>query len=119
MLACSTMRGRFPVDRALRATALGTSVGVLLLVALGLVWRVAGGHLAANTAEFSLLTTLLAVAAVTTLGTPAKMRKARVPVRRAMPPQWWPQEEAGSSFLALCLGAPIIVASAAGAILFR
>ena len=113
------MRKKFTFGQAARATFVGTALALVLFISLAFVSKIAGGHLAANTAEFSLFATLLAIAAVVTLGTPMKMRKARVPVRRAMPPQWWPPEEESSSLLALCLGGPIIVASAVGAIIFR
>jgi hypothetical protein len=81
--------------------------------------RIGGGHIAAETAEFSLAITLLALAVVVTMGRPAQMSKARVPVRRAVPPQWWPQEDDHSGLIALCLGGPIVLASAAAAIVFR
>lgn len=119
MLIWWEMRRNFTFGQAARATFVGTALAFVLFISLAFVWKVAGGHLAANTAEFSLFATLLAIAAVVTLGTPMKMRRARVPVRRAMPPAWWPPEEESTSLLALCLGGPILVASAAGAIIFR
>ena len=119
MLAWWEMRKSFSAGQAVRAACVGITLAVVLLISFALVSKIAGGHLASKTAEFSLLATLLAIAAVVTLGTPVKMRKARVPVRRALPPAWWPPEEESNGLLALCLGGPIIVASAAAAIIFR
>ena len=112
MVACGEMR-------AIRAVAVGMVVAIVLFLLIAAMATLGGKHLAGEVAEFSLLATLLAIASVITLGRPVQMRKARVPIRRAMPPAWWPQETEETGLLALCLGGPIVVASAAGAFLFR
>jgi hypothetical protein len=76
-------------------------------------------HAAHTAAETSLLVALAMMIGVLTLGKPLQMRKASVPVRRAVPPQWWPPETDAAPAVALCLGGPIVVACATGVVLFH
>jgi hypothetical protein len=102
-----------------KAARIGTVLGALTFIVLFGLWRMGSAHAARTAAETSLLVAMALVIGVTTLGKPAQMRKARVPIRRAVPPQWWPTETDSAPVVALCLGAPIVVACATGVVLFH
>jgi hypothetical protein len=102
-----------------KAARFGAVSGVVTFVLLFGLSRVGSAHAAHAAAETSLLVALAMMIAVLTLGRPAQMRKARVPMRRAVPPQWWPPETDSAPVVALCLGAPIVVACATGVVLFH
>src|SRR5207302_1482358 len=79
-----------------------------------------GDHAAAGLAAGAiLLAALTGVAAVTLLAQPARQRRARVPVGRALPIAWWPTAADPLPGLALGVGAPLAAGAAAAAYLFR
>jgi hypothetical protein len=104
-----------PVVAAVCGVLLG--VGIFVLVA-GL-WRAGATHAAALTADTTLMAALTGIAAVALLGRPARLRRARVPVSRALPRAWWPRDADAAPLLAACAGAPLVIGAGAAVLLFR
>jgi hypothetical protein len=112
-------RGRAVVSAPLLAGVCGVIVGLCVFAASAALWR-AGMHTVAGlAAEAILLLALTCVAAITVLAQPTRMRKARVPISRAMPHQWWPPRTDPLPTLAACMGAPIAAGAGAAALLFH
>jgi hypothetical protein len=103
----------------IKAARFGAVLGAVTLVLLFGLSRLGSAHAAHAAAEASLLVAMAMMIGVLTLGKPLQMRKARVPMRRAVPPQWWPPETDSAPVVALCLGGPIVVACATGVVLFH
>ncbi|HKR99761.1 MAG TPA: hypothetical protein VJU79_09620, partial [Candidatus Dormibacteraeota bacterium] len=74
------------------AALCGVLLGVAIFAVVAGLWRAGATHAAAFTADASFLVVLTAIAAVAVLARPAKLRKARVPVSRALPRAWWPRD---------------------------
>ncbi len=112
-------RDRVDVPARLLAVLCGAVLGLLVFAATAALWR-AGMHTVAGlAAETILLISLACVAAITVLAQPTRMRKARVPIGRAMPHQWWPPSTDPLPTLAACMGAPIAAGAGAAALLFH
>jgi hypothetical protein len=102
-----------------KAARFGAVLGALTFALLLGLSSLGSSHAAHTAAETSLLVALAMMIGVLTLGKPLQMRKARVPARRPVPPQWWPPETDSAPVVALCLGGPIVVACATGVVLFH
>jgi hypothetical protein len=112
-------RGRAVVSAPVLAGLCGTILGLCVFAASAALWR-AGLHTVAGlAAEVILLLALTGVAAITVLAQPTRMRKARVPISRAVPHQWWPPSTDPLPTLAACMGAPIAAGAGAAALLFH
>jgi len=112
-------RHHVTVPAAVLALLCGAVLGLLSFAASATLWR-AGDHAAAGlAADAILLAALTGVAAVTLLAQPARQRRARVPVGRALPIAWWPTTADPLPGLALGVGAPLAAGAAAAAYLFR
>ena len=48
-----------------------------------------------------------------------RLRGARVPINRALPPAWWPRDPDSVSLLAACVGGPLVIGAGAAVLLFR
>jgi hypothetical protein len=101
------------------ASMCGVVVGVLTLAMTAWLYRTGAVHAASQAAEAMLLAALVCVAAAVVGGGPARMRKARVPIGRALPPAWWPRDSDAMPLLAACAGAPIVIGAGAAVLLFR
>ena len=90
-----------------------------LFLGIALLWHGGEVRLAVTTAQSLFILSLAGLAAVMTFGRPAQLRRARVPIRRALPPAWWPREEDTAPMLALCAGAPVVLAVGMAVYLFH
>ena len=116
-----------PVPREPRLSLTGPLLGVLLGIALGLgtfaftamLWRSGATHAAAMTADSALFVSLFCLAVAVVFGQPARRRRARVPINRAVPHQWWPRETDTAQLMAACVGGPLIVGAGAAMLLFH
>jgi hypothetical protein len=110
---------RVSLPAPLVATMCGLALGVLTFAVTAWLYRTGATHAATLAAEASLLLALCCVAASTLLDGPARMRRARVPIGRALPTSWWPRETDSVPLLAACLGAPLVISAGAAVLLFR
>ncbi len=122
--AARTMPLPTPRRVALSLPLLGALCGVLLgLAAFAVVaalWRVGGAaHLAMPAAEAILLITLTGMAGAILSAEPARIRRARVPIGRAVPHAWWPPQHDPVPLVAACVGAPIAAGVGAAIWLFH
>ena len=83
------------------------------------LWRAGATHAAAFTADATFLVVLTGIAGVAVLARPARLRRARVPISRALPRQWWPQDSDTIPLLAACAGAPLAIGAGVAVLLFR
>ncbi|MHB8718025.1 MAG: hypothetical protein ACYDAC_03910 [Candidatus Dormibacteria bacterium] len=110
-----------------RSLAVAASMAVLagtLIAALGVggcAWLAQAGlgHTAGLIGEAMLLLALSGMAAAILAVPPNRLRRARVPVSRAVPHQWWPQQSDPTPLLAACAGAPVALGAAAVVVLFH
>ncbi len=110
---------RLAASGPLLATLCGVILGLAVFAATAALWRAGLHSVAALGAEGVLLTALTCVAAITLFAQPTRMRRARVPISRAMPHAWWPPSDDPLPTLAACMGAPIAAGAGAAALLFH
>jgi DNA-directed RNA polymerase len=110
---------RVSVPAVLLAALCGAVLGLLTFATAAALWRSGHGHAAAVLAETMFVTALALVAAVALLAQPARQRRARVPVGRPLPRNWWPPADDPLPTLAVCMGTPVAVGAIAAALLFR
>jgi len=110
---------RAAVSAPLLATLCGAVLGLAVFAASAALWRAGLRSVAGLAAEAVLLTSLTCVAAIALLAQPTRMRKARVPIGRAMPHAWWPPTDDPLPTLAACMGGPIAAGAGAAALLFH
>lgn len=110
---------RLSVPAPLVATALGVALGLLSFAVSAWLYRAGATHAASLAAEAALLAALACIAAFALLDGPARMRRARVPIGRALPPAWWPRDTESVPLLAACVGAPLVISAGAAVLLFR
>ena len=97
----------------------GSLLGLLCFLVVALLWRSGATRAAGLAAESALLLSIICLAATVLLGQPARRRRARVPINRALPHQWWPREPESVPVVVVCLGAPLIAGATAAVLLFR
>ena len=107
------------VPAPLLGLLVGTALGLATFVVAALLWRAGETQAAATTANTAVLAALSCLAAAVVLAQPARRRRARVPVNRAVPQQWWPREVDSVPLIAACVGAPFIAAAGMAVLLFR
>ena len=110
---------RVAVSAPLLATLCGAVLGLAVFAASAALWRAGLHSVAGVAAEAVLLTALTSVAVIALFTQPTRMRKARVPVGRAVPHAWWPPTDDPLPTLAACMGAPIAAGAGAAALLFH
>ncbi|TMB91688.1 MAG: hypothetical protein E6J45_05065 [Chloroflexi bacterium] len=103
----------------MRATLFGAFLGLVTFAVTAWMWRSGATQAAALTAEAALLIALGCIALIAVLDGPARLRRARVPINRAVPQAWWPRETDSLSLLAACAGAPLVIGAGAAVLLFR
>lgn len=101
------------------ATVCGAFLGLLAFAVAAWLYRTGARDAASIAADGSLLVALVCTAALTLLDGPASMRRARVPIGRVLPQQWWPRDTDPMPLLAACVGGPLIVGAGAAVLLFR
>jgi len=110
---------RASIPSPLVAAFTGVLLGVAIFLIVAGLWRAGATHAAAATADAALMAALTGIAVVAVIGRPAKLRRARVPVNRALPRAWWPREVDTVPLLAACAGAPLVLGAGAAVLLFR
>lgn len=108
-----------PLAAPLRAASFGAALGLLTFLVTAWLWRQGNGHAASLMADSALLVALVCIAAFAVLDGPARLRRARVPIGRAMPPAWWPHDNDTVPLLAACVGMPLVIGAGLAALLFR
>lgn len=111
--------GNAPRLAPLVAASFGAALGLLTFLVTAWLWRHGATGAASLTADAALLLALLCMAAFAALDGPARLHKARVPIGRVLPPEWWPQDSETVPLLAACVGAPLVVGAGLAALLFR
>ena len=112
--------GNAPRLAPLVAASFGALLGVLTFFVTAWLWRHGATGAASVTADAALLLALVCIAAFAVLDGPARLHKARVPIGRVLPPEWWPpQDSEAVPLLAACVGAPLVVGAGLAALLFR
>jgi len=101
------------------AALCGTLLGLATFVVVAGLWRAGATHAAALTAETAFLAALTVIAGVSVLSRPASLRRARVPISRALPRAWWPRDNDSVPLIAACAGGPLVVGAGAAILLFR
>lgn len=109
---------RVSVPAGVLAALCGLVAGLLTFAACAALWRAGESHVARITAETILLLTLATTAAVTLLAQPARLRRSRVPIGRALPPAWWPVQRDPLPALAACVASPLAAGAGAAMLLF-
>lgn len=107
------------VPAPLLAACCGIALGVATFIVAAWLWRHGAMQVATLTAEGALLAALACIAAFAVLDGPARLRRARVPIDRALPPSWWPQDSETVPLLAACVGAPVVLGAGLAVLLFR
>jgi hypothetical protein len=113
----SLPRTSFPTT--LLAGTCGVGLGLVTFVLTAWLHSIGATGAAGLLAESALLVALACVAGFTLFGGNARLRRARVPINRALPPSWWPREPDSVSLLAACVGAPLVIGAGAAVLLFR
>lgn len=101
------------------AASFGAALGLLTFVVTAWLWRHGATGAASGTADAALLLALVCIAAFAVLDGPTRLHKARVPIGRVLPPQWWPEDSETVPLLAACVGGPLVVGAGLAALLFR
>jgi hypothetical protein len=110
---------RLNLARPLVGAFLGAILGLVTFLVVALLWHAGATRVAAQTADYALFASLFCLASTVVFGQPARRRRARVPINRAVPHQWWPRETESAQMMAACVGAPLIVAAGAAMLLFH
>ena len=117
------MRGpslrRASVPAPLAAALFGVLLGTATFLISAWLWQTGAPQLASMTAEAAMLAALACLAAFALLDGPARIRRARVPIDRALPASWWPRDSETVPLLAACVGAPLVLGAGAAFLLFR
>jgi hypothetical protein len=101
------------------AASCGAGLGIVTFVLCAWLHAAGATSAAALLAEAALLIALACVAAFALFDGNTKLRGARVPINRALPPAWWPRDPDPVSLLAACVGAPLVIGAGAAVLLFR
>jgi hypothetical protein len=117
MPAPEIKRGSAPSP--LVAAVCGVLLGVAVFVIVAGLWRAGATHAAAFTADATFMAALTALAGIAVLARPAKLRRARVPISRALPRAWWPRDVDTFPLIAACAGTPLVISAGAAVLLFR
>lgn len=113
----SLPRTSFPTSFV--AACCGAGLGLLTFVVSAWLHSIGATGASALLAEAALLAALAFVAGFTIFDGNTRLRGARVPINRALPPSWLPREAKSVSLLAAYFGAPLIIGAGAAVLLFR
>lgn len=97
----------------------GALLGLAAFAVSAALWRSGATQVAAITAEATFLIALAAMATAILAAPPTRLRRARVPVGRAMPHAWWPPQHDPVPLMVACVGAPLAIGAGAAVWLFR
>jgi hypothetical protein len=107
------------IPAALIGFLFGTLLGVASFAVAGILWQAGARGASATASDYAVFSGLLCLAAGVVFSRPARRRRARVPINRALPPQWWPQETDTVPLIAACISAPLIIGAGMALLLFR
>lgn len=110
---------RVTVSGAVLAWLCGCVAGLLTFGVSAALWRVGHVGVAGHFAEAVLLAAMVAVALITLLAQPARLRRARVPVGRPLPHAWWSVQHDPLPALVVCAASPLAAGAGAALLLFR
>jgi TRAP-type C4-dicarboxylate transport system permease small subunit len=110
---------RVAVSLPLLGALCGALIGLASFAVIAALWRVGAARLALPAAEAILLITLTGMAAAILTAQPARIRRARVPIGRAMPHAWWPPQHDPVPLVVACVGTPIAAGVGAAMWLFH
>jgi len=110
---------RVALPLPLLAALCGALIGLASFAVVAALWRVGATNLALLAAEAILLITLTGMATAILTAQPARIRRARVPVGRAVPHAWWPPQHDPVPVVAACVGTPIAAGVGAALWLFH
>jgi hypothetical protein len=110
---------RVALSLPLLAALCGALIGLAAFAVIAALWRVGAAHMAIPAAEAILLITLTGMATAILGAQPARIRRARVPIGRAVPHAWWPPQHDPVPLVAACVGAPIAAGVGAAMWLFH
>jgi hypothetical protein len=110
---------RVALSLPLLAALCGALIGLAAFAVIAALWRVGAAHMALPAAEAILLITLTGMATAILGAQPARIRRARVPIGRAVPHAWWPPQHDPVPLVAACVGAPIAAGVGAAMWLFH
>ncbi|MBJ7593332.1 MAG: hypothetical protein JF886_00480 [Candidatus Dormibacteraeota bacterium] len=110
---------RVTVSLPLLGALCGGLLGLVAFAVVAALWRVGATHLAMAAGQGILLVTLTGMAAAILSRQPNRIRRARVPIGRALPHAWWPPQHDPVPLVAACVGAPIAAGVGAAMWLFH
>ena len=110
---------RVALSLPLLAALCGALIGLAAFAVIAALWRVGAAHMSLPAAEAILLITLTGMATAILGAQPARIRRARVPIGRAVPHAWWPPQHDPVPLVAACVGAPIAAGVGAAMWLFH
>jgi hypothetical protein len=110
---------RVTVPASLLAVLCGVVLGLAAFATAATLWRAGQFRIAGLFADSIVLGALVLVAGITLLAQPTKLRRARVPIGRPLPPAWWPAPAETIPVLAVYVGAPLVVGAGAAVLIFR
>lgn len=111
---------RTSLPTTLLAATCGVGLGLVTFVLTAWLHSIGATGAAGMLSEAALLVALACVAGFALFGGGnVRLRGARVPINRALPPSWWPREADSVSLLAACVGAPLVIGAGAAVLLFR
>lgn len=110
---------RVTVSVATLALLSGAVLGLATFAGAAALWRAGQPHIGGLMAESVLLTAMVLVSAIALLAQPTRLRRARVPVGRAVPHAWWPAQHDILPALAACVGGPLAAGAGAAVLVFR
>jgi hypothetical protein len=104
---------------AVLAAVAGSILGLLTFAAAASLWQV-GMHAFAGTVAHTVLVLTVGGMALAALAPPrVRLRGVRIPVERSQRGPQRPQTQDAMASVAICLGAPLSVASVMASLLFR
>jgi TRAP-type C4-dicarboxylate transport system permease small subunit len=112
-------RRRVALSLPLLGALCGALLGLAAFALIAALWRVGAAHLAVPAAEAIVLLTLTGMAGSILTAQPARIRRARVPIGRAVPHAWWPPQHDPVPLVAACVGTPIAAGVGAAIWLFH
>jgi hypothetical protein len=112
-------RRRVALSLPLLGALCGALLGLAAFALIAALWRIGAAHLAVPAAEAIVLLTLTGMAGSILTAQPARIRRARVPIGRAVPHAWWPPQHDPVPLVAACVGTPIAAGVGAAIWLFH
>ncbi|HEV3123734.1 MAG TPA: hypothetical protein VG266_04070 [Candidatus Dormibacteraeota bacterium] len=114
-----TTPDRVTISATVLALLCGAVLGLATFAGAAALWRAGQPRIGGLVSQSVLLAVIVLVSGVALLAQPARQRRARVPVGRALPHAWWPQPYDSLPALAACVGGPLFAGAGAAVLVFR